>query len=133
MISGLTSGEDGMLAIGGVEEIQLPVGVYHLIEITAPEGYYLRDDPVIVTVTHDPAPRGVSYDDGTGISQDDEGITYDEESGVYTMLISNSTGVELPASGGIGTRLFTIFGLILVTAAAAGLAFRAGRGRIHSR
>ena len=133
MLSGLKSGADGMLALGGSDVFRLPVGTYHLIETTAPKGYYIRKLPVIVVVTHDPAPDAVHYDDGTAISQDGRGITYSLETGVYTMLISNSTGVALPSTGGPGTRMLTILGLILVITAAAGLALRASQRGFQSR
>lgn len=133
MLSGLKSGADGMLALGGSDVFRLPVGTYHLIETTAPKGYYIRKLPVIVVVTHDPAPSAVHYDDGTAISQDGRGITYSLETGVYTMLISNSTGVALPSTGGPGTRMLTILGMILVITAAAGLALRASQRGFQGR
>jgi LPXTG-motif cell wall-anchored protein len=33
---------------------------------------------------------------------------------VYTLKISNSTGYELPSSGGIGTTIFYVLGSLLV-------------------
>ena len=121
--TGLTSGDDGMLTATvegqAITIFELPVGVYHLIETAAPAGYNIKTDPVVVTVTAEKAPRGVSYDEGTALSSGGAGIGYDEEAMVYTLLISNSAGIELPQTGGPGTALFTAIGGILTALAGA--------------
>lgn len=134
MYKDLISGTDGMLAQGEVKEFQLAIGMYHLVETRAPAGYMPKADPVVITVTA----GGITYDDGgdSSIPYGGTGISTDPETGVCLLLITNKTGVELPSTGGPGTGMLTILGLILVAAAAAGLVlravFRAERGRIKS-
>ncbi len=111
----LTSGEDGYLAYGELKELELRKGVYDLVEITPPKGYYKKSQDVRITITD----SDITYDEGTTLSDSGDGVLIDTpETGKTTILISNSTGVELPYSGGIGTRLFLIVGGILVFGAA---------------
>ena len=124
MYKDLISGTDGMLALGEVKEFRLAIGTYHLVETDAPEGYD-RKNAVVINVTAD----GISYDDGgdSAIPYDGRGIIVDEETGVCLLLITNAAGVILPASGGTGTGIFTIFGLAMAAFAAALLFLRRGR------
>ena len=69
-------------------------GIYHLVETHAPDGYNLNEGPVVVTVT----PAGVYYDESTMLSSDGRGL--EESDGVYVLLVSNSSGFELPKTGG---------------------------------
>ena len=120
LISGLLSGADGMLAKNGVKVFELATGVYHLVETAAPDGYDLKANPVVITVTVD----GVTYDEGTSLSSSSSGngVSYNNSTGVYTLKISNSAGYELPSTGGTGTYPYTVVGLVLtMLSATAGL------------
>jgi uncharacterized surface anchored protein len=111
LYSGLTSGENGLLADGsGNTVFELPVGIYHLVETQAPDGYYPATEAVKITVTA----SDVSYDEGTVLSESGRGRSYDVATKTYTLKISNSTGYALPASGGIGTTIFYVLGSMLV-------------------
>ncbi|MBQ9249523.1 MAG: hypothetical protein IJ179_04050 [Oscillospiraceae bacterium] len=81
-------------------------GEYRLVESQAPAGYLLKTAPVEITVTAD----GVSYQEGSSLSQDGNGLEYDPANGVYTLTVTNSTGYELPATGGPGTLLHLLLG-----------------------
>ena len=87
-----TTDDYGSATISGIAE-----GTYELVEIKAPEGYNLLSEPVTVTV---PAPA-------------EEGQNHDN----VTIIVENSTGSELPSTGGIGTTIFYIVGGVLMVAA----------------
>lgn len=104
------SGKDGMLVYNGAKEFELGIGVYHLVETDAPEGYILKEEPVVITVTE----SGVTYEEGTTLSRDG-GITIEKK--VYVLKVSNTSGYALPASGGPGTALFYMLGAVMVLGA----------------
>ena len=129
IISGLVSTSDGMLSVNGKSVFGLPEGVYHLMETKAPSGYTLKAEPVVITVTDETDSEdicfnskvpvaGVSYDEGTELSSDEngigDGIQFVSETSVYTLRISNISCVSLPATGGTGTRLFYLAGFLLM-------------------
>jgi LPXTG-motif cell wall-anchored protein len=128
LISGLISGEDGMLAKNGQKTFALAPGTYHLVETKAPNGYNLKTDPVIVVVTAAGGESGVTYNDGTSHSTSGKGRTYDADEQLYTLEITNSAGYALPNTGGFGTLPFTVVGTLLMLAATV-LFARARRAR----
>ena len=134
LMKGLVSGDDGLLAKGKQTVFELPDGTYELIETKAPAGYNLKETPVTVTIgtaaeeqgiaggeenqeANGATRYGVHYDEGTTLSVDGKGIIRDEDTKVVTVLISNHAGFELPHTGGPGTRMFTILGLLLIMGA----------------
>ena len=122
MFRDLTSGADGMLAIGEVKEFQLALGIYHLIETSAPRGYLPKKNPVVITVT----PNGITYDDGDDsvIPYNGVGISVDPETDVYLLLITDTSGVALPSTGGAGTLPYTFGGIALIIASALMYSFK---------
>ena len=115
----LTSGDDGMMANDkGTKEFALPVGNYQLVETKAPAGYNMKSEPVIIHVKN----NGVTYNEGTSLSSSNYGVT--ATNGVYTLLITNTAGVELPHTGGIGTTIFRMAGLTLILTAGIVLIFK---------
>lgn len=86
----LTTGADGMGYFYG-----LAYGTYYLVETKAPAGYNKLSQPQPFTV---------------------DASSHTE---TMTLTITNSTGVELPSTGGMGTWAFTAGGLSLLCAAAA--------------
>ena len=86
----------------------LAAGDYWIVETHAPEGYNGVTAPIKVTVT-------VSADSNVNnwkISKNDK----DEIDKVID--IKNSTGSMLPGTGGMGTVIFTVIGVVLVVAVA---------------
>ena len=61
----------------------------------------------------------MSYNEGTNLSssQSGQGLSYDIETGVFTLLISNSTGYELPKTGGMGTMAIRVAGVVALVLA----------------
>lgn len=135
----VTSDETGRLTIKGLD-----VGEYYLMELEAPKGYIAHQDPIKVVIAAEINTNvSVTEDaDGTEVtfitneltsysvtiggtettynvphsladitkSQVKRTSTSDEE-------IVNTKGVELPATGGMGTTLFYAIGAILVIGA----------------
>lgn len=89
-VTTITSGADGYATV-----IDIKAGTYYLVETTAPSGYNKINDPITVTF----AAGAVDAE------------------GYYDQLISNSNGINLPQTGGIGTLIFTIAGISLMAAA----------------
>ena len=69
---------------------------YYLVETQAPSGYNLLDDAVKVKFTD---------------------TDVENTAGVYTVKVSNSSGIQLPITGGTGTVIFTIIGIALMVGA----------------
>lgn len=90
----------------------LPVGTYRLEETLPKPGYMLPAGDVVVTVDAD----GVRYQlyDGAQPQDATDG----------QVVVPNSTGTELPHTGGAGTAMFYALGAILTGIASVGLVCR---------
>ena len=42
------------------------------------------------------------------------GVSFDSDTKTYTLTVTNNAGVELPATGGEGTLIFSVLGTILI-------------------
>ena len=85
-----TSGEDGVIEWRGLDK-----KVYVVIEIAPPEGYILNEDTYVIT-----------YSDAAKTAD------------VYAFTVQNSAGsLDFPETGGIGTQIFYVAGVILIGAA----------------
>lgn len=106
----LTTNEFGYIVLG-----QLGDGTYSLEEVKAPDGYYLLEDAVSVKAAE--GKFEVISDNKDMVSVSDEGMS---------LIVKNTTGYELPKTGGTGMKLFIISGLLLM-AGAAGCGYRLRR------
>ena len=75
---------------------------YYLVETQAPSGYNLLTDAVEVHFTDDEAKAN---------------------EGIYTVEVPNSSGIQLPVTGGMGTIIFTVIGIALMAGAVVLLVF----------
>ena len=91
----------------------LKAGTYTLTETKSPSGYSLAKNPITIVIT---ANADGSFADATvdGISVKNK-MT---EDGVVPVGLQNKSGFNLPATGGMGTYLFTIGGLVIMAGAA---------------
>ena len=69
---------------------------YYLVETSAPSGYNILDNAVQVNFT-------------------DAEVAATE--GIYTVDVPNSSGIKLPVTGGTGTVIFTVIGIVLMAGA----------------
>ena len=92
-IGEITTNESGLAKYAGLAE-----GTYYLKEIKAPNGYVLLSEAVAVKVKTTGAIEGT-------------------ESGYYAIQVRNPQSVKLPFTGGAGTIIFTIVGLLLIIVA----------------
>ena len=113
-------------ASGTIEFTGLKAGTYYLKETFAPKGYNKLSDPVKVTIT-------ANIDKTTGAleswtvngSAPTTGVT------VPVVKIENKKGALLPDTGGMGTVLFTVFG-VLIVALGAGWYVKSNRKSRHA-
>jgi len=90
---------------GYAKSPELDFGLYFLVETKAPAGYSLLEEPVPVFATL------------TGFEM------------AYAVRIPNSEGLFLPETGGIGTTIFTVLGILLCVGAVAILILRKRRAK----
>ena len=83
----------------------LAAGTYYLVEREAPEGYNKLAAPVKITITE----GGETNVDGWTISKEDGSAETDK-----IIDIENTTGTILPGTGGMGTVIFTVAGIVLI-------------------
>lgn len=92
----------------------LSAGTYTIEEIKAPAGYNILKDAITVIISCE-APAAADNDCVWTATVDGDDATIVD--GIVTMTVENTTGTELPSTGGIGTYIFYIIGAILVIGA----------------
>ena len=112
----VVSNSDGIIQIKGLD-----VGTYTLTEVKAPDGYTLPSNPnTTITLSEGKKPDGTLDSieaDGTKVIKGSVGVdgTDDNQGNVG---ISNSTSdFDLPQTGGIGTVIFTVAGILIMSGA----------------
>jgi fimbrial isopeptide formation D2 family protein/LPXTG-motif cell wall-anchored protein len=121
----LVSGDDGYVSILGLD-----AGEYTLEETKAPDGYNLLANTLDVTIT--PKSKDDIENADCTVSYKLTGADGDAtNAGNYTINVENTTGTQLPGTGGMGTTLFTAGGLLILCAAGAFLYFN--RKRLFGR
>ncbi len=118
-------------------------GIYTLTEITAPAGYNLLSNPVIVVITETENGWSVALYDGTYDSSNPdnnligsstgtiggEGADTHNVTSIPLVTIVNNAGTLLPGTGGMGTTLFYVIGGLLVLIGAAFVVARIRLGK----
>lgn len=104
--------DQGKLLITGLKP-----GTYKLTETKAPTGYTLLANPVTIVITADETTgelKSASVNGTELTSGELQGI----ENGIIPVNIENNKGFTLPSTGGMGTYLFTIGGIVIMAGAA---------------
>ena len=107
-VTSLTIGQDGTQLIG-----LLPLGDYWLIETAAPAGYNMSDAPIKIMVA-DAEVKAVQK--GTYLSVESSKSSSAADGVLWQITVSNSAGIELPNTGGPGTWLFAMLGVLAIAA-----------------
>lgn len=126
MVKTATSGDDDVA--GSLNFEGLDAGTYSLVETEAPEGYSLNNTPVSVVIDANYLEDG-RLDSYTITIGEEEIATYKGNYMSETLVVEkidmgnpygilNTTLSKLPSTGGIGTYIFTIGGIVLMGAAA---------------
>ena len=113
-----TSDTNGML----FENRYFSDGTYYFRETTAPNGYTLLENRIVLTVQQGTI-TAVMENPGTTLYADQ--LSSDHTA--YRFEVMNYPGVELPNTGGPGTGLLYLAGLMLTGLAVAGLVMRKQR------
>lgn len=104
------SDKDGKISFG-----KLDAGTYYLKEVKSPAGYTLLANPIKIEII-----AGLTNNKPDGsctFKIDDELQTGTIRNGIVPVNVVNHKGFTLPTTGGMGTYLFTIGGLILMAGA----------------
>lgn len=109
----LTTGSTGVISFSG-----LSTGTYRLEEVAAPNGYTLLTDKIEFTINDDNL-DGVPEiaTNGFAVERTGEGDSV-VATGYVTTTVINNKGFTLPSTGGMGTYLFTIGGIVIMAGAA---------------
>ena len=111
--------------LGDVSIFGLAEGTYKLVETKAPDGYVIADKPFEIKIEDQIGELGSvgtltvigQYDGEIGNIVNTNGIA--ESILTVWAEITNRPGSALPETGGIGTTLFTVLGVILMAGAVA--------------
>lgn len=114
----LITGDDGLIKVAGLDD-----GTYRLEETKAPDGYNKLSKDVIIIITA-ATKNGQTWDgsasnaiESLNVKADGKLGTADVKTGIVTVQIENNSGSTLPETGGIGTTIFYVVGVILMLGA----------------
>ena len=107
-------------ANGLVKFPDLPDGTYYLEEVSAPTGFWPIESPIALQIID----RTLQLSDSSlpvGVFSDG-GVLQSSGETLYTITVPNTLngGYELPETGGCGTIIYMVSGLLLLAAALCG-------------
>ena len=100
-------GNDAVIRSG-----KLTAGIYYLVETDAPSGYNTLTDPVKITVTEKTNGDLEMTAEIAGVPVGADKLER-IDNGVWKLSVQNTSGVELPSSGGPGTTWIYLIGCLL--------------------
>ena len=104
----LTTGTDGKLTLKG-----LAPGTYKLKETKAPAGYVLSAGETEITIA-DTDFNGIPDSKEQPTTDTTTTQTTEKDNGLVSITVENTKGFTLPRTGGIGTVLFSMIGIVLM-------------------
>ena len=104
----LTTGTDGKLTLKG-----LAPGTYKLKETKAPAGYVLSAAETEITIA-DTNFNGIPDSKEQPTTDTTTTQTTEKDNGLVSITVENTKGFTLPRTGGIGTVLFSMIGIVLM-------------------
>ena len=104
----------------------LTPGTYYLFETKAPDGYNTLEAPIEIIVSD----GHINWTQGTHQIAKDSSREGDIVDHTATFNVQNTAGAELPSTGGPGTKLIYLIGLILAALSGAGLVIRRSQRRL---
>lgn len=110
---------DGYLTFSG-----LAAGTYTITELVAPDGYNKLDNPITVVIdfTRATDPNRNTQHIWTAKSGEQNLDLVDDKftssNKAFELAVLNESGTKLPETGGMGTRVFVISGIVLMLGAA---------------
>ncbi len=109
-----TSGSNGIIEFGNDGKIK--VGTYYLKELKAPDKYTLLTSPIKVEI-YDANVDEDTYEFEYKVNNEATGTDIGDN-GTVSIDVVNHKGFTLPSTGGMGTYLFTIGGIVIMASAA---------------
>lgn len=108
--------KNGSYSINGLDQ-----GTYYLVEIAAPDGYNKLTTAQEVKIV--PTYTALNYVDGHAPDATNDqltavNITLNGGTAATSATVVNNSGSTLPSTGGIGTTIFTVAGIVLMIGAA---------------
>ena len=121
-----TDQQAGATVANLLDKIFLPKGTYYLAETSAPAGYTLLESMIKITVDENNQAVYALQSDMESSPEIYENVTEDDVM-QYTFTVQNHPGAELPATGGPGTGMLYIMGIVLITLSATGFIMKRSR------
>ena len=109
-LDGMTDGIYTTSSAGKITIKGLNAGTYKLEEVKAPRGYTLLKDKIEFTITGAEPANGTVTTTTNGFKAEGDGYV--------STTVTNNKGFNLPSTGGMGTYIFTIAGLVIMAGAA---------------
>lgn len=101
----------GKLQLSGLD-----VGTYILTEVQAPAGYHKPSATISVLIQDNGTANGTTALNGKPEYTPQGGTEKEASDGYVPVTVTNTKGFTLPSTGGMGTVLFTAFGILLMGA-----------------
>ena len=106
-----------------IEDEAVPLGTYVLQEDKAPAGYIGLEGNVEISISHG-TNENIEVSLKIGETQITSPTYISNDNGTWVMMIMNTAGYELPSTGGPGTSLIYLLGIMLTGFAGTGLVMR---------